>query len=118
MYTLFLLVTIATGWYSNSFFEFITELNIFCFSSRIYDGIPSWGYVFMFVPLLIGVCLLRSFKVLAILSLIGQVTMTVGLFTIMVYALISAVETKPTIVAVNWIGIPVFFGMVRKRNAR
>lgn len=68
----------------------------------------------MFVPFLIGVCLLRSFKILAILSLIGQATMVVGLATIMVFAMISAVETKPPIQAVNWIGIPVFFGMVRK----
>ena len=56
---------------------------------------------------------MRSFRVLAYLSLVGQAVMFVGLAIIMGFALDSTITNQPAIRAINWGGIPVFFGMVR-----
>ena len=80
---------------------------------RLYGGIPSYVYVIFLLPFLILVCWVRSFKLLAVLSLAGQIMMLTGLSIIMVFAMISAVENTPPIKAINVVGIPVYFGMVR-----
>lgn len=65
------------------------------------------------MPLLTIACCIRSFKNLAYLSFIGQVMSFIGYFIIMCFSFMSLFETHPTITAVNWKGIPIFFGMVR-----
>ena len=78
----------------------------------LYSGIPVWGYVFLALPFLTAVCWVRSFKFLAYVSLAGQASMLLGLSLIMVFSMISAVENTPPIKAFNFIGVPVYFGMV------
>lgn len=78
------------------------------------DSIPTWGYVFLLMPFLICACCIRSFRNLAYLSFVGQMMSFVGYFVIICFSFISLFENHPNIQAVNWKGIPIFFGMVSK----
>lgn len=81
-------------------------------------GVTEWEFVLILIPFLCIVCWLRSFKWLAILSLIGQVTGFSGLALIMLFALQATFQETPEITPVNVTGIPIFFGMVSKNNIK
>ena len=63
------------------------------------------------MPFFILISWVREYKYLAITSLFGQIAIFFGLGVITVYALIATIEHTPKIYAINWKGIPVFFGM-------
>ena len=75
---------------------------------------PSWVFVIILMPFLVVACWIRSFRSLAYLSFIGQLLSFGGYGIIMVFSFISLIETHPPVQAINWSGIPIFFGMVRK----
>ena len=75
----------------------------------IFVHITNWEFVIILIPFLVVVCWLRSFKWLAILSFIGQVTGFVGLSLIMVFAVIATFRDTPELAAINIKGIPIFF---------
>lgn len=78
-------------------------------------GVTGWEFVLILIPFLVLVCWLRSFKWLAILSFIGQITGFIGLAFIMLFALQATFKETPEIVPVNLKGIPIFFGMVSRK---
>ena len=97
----------------------IAQLGFCCvyviFMSTNLEGIfgqPSWLFVIILLPGLVLMSWLRSFKWLAILSLIGQATGFFGYFSIMGFALISTVKNTPSVAPFNWAETPIFFGMV------
>jgi len=79
--------------------------------NRMYDSLSIWEYAVILSVFLILASWIRSLKWMAVLSLIGQTTMIVGLVIIMVISFFSIVEDTPPLYLINFEGIPIFFGM-------